>query len=43
MLSWRSADQWLFIRSVAVRNVVPVSGIEEAFGPEAVPAGWCCP
>jgi hypothetical protein len=43
MLSWRSADQWLFIRSAAVRKVVPVSGIEEAFGPGAVPAGWCCP
>ena len=43
MLSWRSADQWLFIRSAAVRKVIPVSGIEEAFGPDAVPAGWCCP
>jgi hypothetical protein len=43
MLSWRSADQWLFIRSAAVRKVIPVSGIEEAFGPGAVPAGWCCP
>jgi Tol biopolymer transport system component len=43
LLSWRSADQWLFIRSAAVRKVVPISGIEEAFGPDAVPAGWCCP
>jgi hypothetical protein len=43
MLSWRSADQWLFIRSAAVRKVKPISGIEEAFGPDAVPAGWCCP
>ncbi|MDX6409718.1 MAG: hypothetical protein QOE13_2789 [Gaiellaceae bacterium] len=43
LLSWRSADQWLFIRSAAVRKVIPVSGIEEAFGAEAVPAGWCCP
>ena len=43
MLSWRSADQWLFIRSAAVRKVIPVSGIQEAFGPDAVPAGWCCP
>lgn len=42
-LSWRSADQWLFIRSAAVRKVIPVSGIEEAFGPEARFAGWCCP
>lgn len=43
LLSWRSADQWLFIRSAAVRKVIPVSGIEEAFGPQAVLAGWCCP
>jgi Tol biopolymer transport system component len=43
MLSWRSADQWLFIRSAAVSKVIPVSGIEGAFGPHALPAGWCCP
>jgi hypothetical protein len=43
MLSWRSADQWLFIRSAAVRKIIPISGIEEAFGPDAVPVGWCCP
>ena len=43
LLSWASADQWLFIRSAAVRKVVPVSGISDAFGPAAVPAGWCCP
>ena len=42
-LGWRSADQWLFIRSAAVRKVIPVSGIEAAFGPEARFAGWCCP
>jgi hypothetical protein len=43
VLSWASANQWLFIRSAAVRQVIPVSGISEAFGPAAVPAGWCCP
>jgi len=43
VLSWASADQWLFIRSAAVRKVIPVSGIADAFGPAAVPAGWCCP
>lgn len=43
LLSWASADQWLFIRSAAVRKVIPVSGITDAFGPAAVPAGWCCP
>ena len=43
LLSWSSADEWLFIRSAAVRKVVPVAGIADAFGPAAVPAGWCCP
>jgi hypothetical protein len=42
LLAWPSADQWLFFRSAAVRKIVPVSGIEGAFGPGAVPAGWCC-
>jgi hypothetical protein len=43
LLAWPSADQWLFIRSAAVRKVIPVSEIGEAFGPEAQIAGWCCP
>ena len=43
LLSWRSADEWLFIRSATVRKVIPVAGIDAAFGPAAVPAGWCCP
>jgi len=43
LLSWRSADEWLFIRSASVRKVVPVAGIADAFGPAAVPTGWCCP
>jgi hypothetical protein len=43
LLSWRSADEWLFIRSASVRRVVPVAGIADAFGPAAVPVGWCCP
>ena len=42
LLGWRSADQWLFIRSAAVRKVIPVSGIDAAFGPAADPEGWCC-
>jgi hypothetical protein len=43
LLAWPSADQWLFIRSAAVRKVIAVSGIDDAFGHGAVPAGWCCP
>jgi len=42
LLSWPSADQWLFLRSAAVRKLEPVSGIEAAFGAGAVPADWCC-
>jgi dipeptidyl aminopeptidase/acylaminoacyl peptidase len=42
LLSWPSADQWLFLRSAAVRKLEPVSGIASAFGAGAVPADWCC-
>jgi hypothetical protein len=42
LLSWPSADQWLFLRSAAVRKITPVSGIAAAFGPGAMPVGWCC-
>jgi hypothetical protein len=43
LVGWDSADQWLFLRSAAVRKLRPVSGIEDAFGPNAEIAGWCCP
>jgi hypothetical protein len=43
VLGWPSADQWLFIRSATVRKVIPISGIDSAFGPEAKPTEWCCP
>lgn len=43
LLDWDSADQWLFLRSAAVRRVRAVSGIDDAFGPQAEVAGWCCP
>ena len=49
LLSWPSADQWLFVRSADVRRVVAVSGLGRAFDPRhprrrAAPrlAGWCC-
>jgi WD40 repeat protein len=42
LVGWRSADQWLFIRSTAVRKVVAVSNIAATFGPDASIAGWCC-
>jgi hypothetical protein len=43
LLGWNSADQWLFLRSTAVRKLQAVAGIEDAFGPNAQIAGWCCP
>jgi hypothetical protein len=46
LIDWRNADQWLFIRSAAVRRIA-VQNIGNTFdsGPEhyATLAGWCCP
>jgi hypothetical protein len=46
LIDWRSADQWVFIRSTAVRRI-DVRNIGNTFdsGPEhyASLAGWCCP
>ena len=46
LIDWRDADQWLFIRSAAVRRIA-VRNIGNTFdsGPEhyATLAGWCCP
>ena len=45
LVDWRTADQWLFIRSTAVKRIA-VRNIGNVFdsGPEhyAVLAGWCC-
>jgi hypothetical protein len=43
ILDWDSADQWLLIRSAAVRRVVAISNIRANFGAEPSLAGWCCP
>jgi Tol biopolymer transport system component len=43
LLDWDSADQWLFIRSAAVKRVAPVSNVIASFGRDAQLAGWCCP
>jgi dipeptidyl aminopeptidase/acylaminoacyl peptidase len=46
LIDWRDADQWLFIRSAAVRRIA-VRNIGNTFdsGPEhyATLGGWCCP
>jgi hypothetical protein len=43
LLTWPSADQWLFIRSSGVRRLLAYSHIAEQFGggtPRVL--GWCC-
>jgi dipeptidyl aminopeptidase/acylaminoacyl peptidase len=46
LIDWRTADQWIFIRSAPVRRIA-VRNIGNTFdsGPEhyATVAGWCCP
>jgi hypothetical protein len=42
MLDWRSADQWLFIRST-VKKIVAVSNIRSTYGDQPSLGGWCCP
>jgi hypothetical protein len=49
LLTWRDADQWLFLRSAPARRLVAVSSIGRAFEPDRIgssrfPAagGWCC-
>jgi hypothetical protein len=50
LLTWRSADQWLFLNPAHPRRVVAISDIAAQFDPgtTAPPsfpsvAGWCCP
>jgi Tol biopolymer transport system component len=50
LVTWRDADQWLFLRSAPARRLLAVSHIGRAFEPDRrgtarFPAagGWCCP
>jgi hypothetical protein len=49
LVSWPSADQWLFLRLPDVGRVIAVSDISREFDPGAPAprfpalAGWCCP
>jgi hypothetical protein len=50
LLGWRSADQWLFIRSTDVSKIKAVSSLRVQFDPGGTGAGefprvegWCCP
>ena len=44
LVTWPTADQWVFVRLSGRRKIVAVSGITEQFGGGAFPriAGWCC-
>lgn len=49
LLGWKSADQWLFIRSTDVEKIKAVSSLAKQFDPggtgaDAFPRieGWCC-
>lgn len=51
LLSWRTADQWLFLNPDRLRRIRAISQISEQFDPGARPvpqtsfpyvAGWCC-
>jgi hypothetical protein len=42
-VEWRTADQWVFVRTNGRRAIRAFSGIASQFGGgEAVIAGWCC-
>jgi hypothetical protein len=43
LVTWPSADQWVFVRSTGVRRIAAASDIKQQFG-GAFPtvAGWCC-
>jgi hypothetical protein len=44
LVTWPTADQWVFVRVEGSRKLVAVSGITEQFGGGVFPrvAGWCC-
>ena len=44
LVTWPTADQWIFVRVAGRRRIVAVSAITRQFGGGAFPsvAGWCC-
>jgi hypothetical protein len=42
LLTWPSADQWVFVRTAGRPRVDAVGGIAARFGSTARVAGWCC-
>jgi WD40 domain-containing protein len=42
LLNWRSADEWVFLRTPA-RKLVTVANVRGTFGSGTQVSGWCCP
>jgi hypothetical protein len=44
LVTWPTADQWVFVRTDGRRRIEAVSGITRQFGGGSFPriAGWCC-
>lgn len=44
VVTWPTADQWVFVRIAGARRIRAVSGITRQFGGGAFPSvsGWCC-
>ena len=44
LVTWPTADQWIFVRVAGARRIVAVSSISEQFGGGVFPSvtGWCC-
>ena len=44
LVTWPTADQWVFVRTDGRRKIEAVSGITRQFGGGSFPriAGWCC-
>jgi hypothetical protein len=42
LVTWATADQWVFVRTEGPRRIVGVSRISAQFGRSSRVAGWCC-
>jgi hypothetical protein len=42
LVTWPTADQWVFVRAEGRRRIVGASRISAQFGGASHVAGWCC-
>jgi hypothetical protein len=44
IVSWGTANQWVFVRSAGVRRIAAISNVSQQFNAPVMPAlgGWCC-